>query len=379
MYTKYGPIIRINSRELHIDDPDFYDEIYAGLRNRDMKRSNWGPLQKSMECTVNHKHHRLRRSIIAPYFSVQSVLKLKPILQEKIDKLVNRTREVCKEGRAIDLYHFFVALSSDVITHYAFGESSGNFNNPDFNGKVDENTTGFMHMTHVVRFFPFLYDAFELLPRRLARLLNPGIGYLGAKLPVRAEPDREENPPTQSLTIIEHTLGLGLDEEASRLLALVFPNLPAGESSWRYWSFILDILNGLTDLVIRNPESSILQPSIAFIKSAIQKTGYWLAANRPIEPKDRSRALKRVCYYNHLLKLDTFLTDPNAQVKEFVFFEDTRRHLRMVLTKAYGDGHTFNDDEGRGNSYPLIVTKDNNAYAHLERDWNSRVDKIREL
>ena len=40
LHAKYGPIIRINPYELHISDPDYYDELYASSACGE-KRDKW--------------------------------------------------------------------------------------------------------------------------------------------------------------------------------------------------------------------------------------------------------------------------------------------------------------------------------------------------
>ena len=41
LHKKYGPIVRINPYELHIDDLEFYDQLYVGASERKSDRWSW--------------------------------------------------------------------------------------------------------------------------------------------------------------------------------------------------------------------------------------------------------------------------------------------------------------------------------------------------
>lgn len=41
LHEQYGPIIRINPFEVHINDPDFYDEIYVSGSKRKTDQWSW--------------------------------------------------------------------------------------------------------------------------------------------------------------------------------------------------------------------------------------------------------------------------------------------------------------------------------------------------
>ena len=41
LHEKYGPVVRINPFEVHINDPDFYDELYVAASKRRTEQWSW--------------------------------------------------------------------------------------------------------------------------------------------------------------------------------------------------------------------------------------------------------------------------------------------------------------------------------------------------
>ncbi|KAH6693344.1 putative cytochrome P450 [Leptodontidium sp. MPI-SDFR-AT-0119] len=136
MHEKYGPIIRISPHELHVNDPDFYEELYAGGERRRNKYP-WfvrlfGMTQGSL-ATIDHDHHRLRRNAINPFFSKTNVRKLEPVIQSNVSKLMTRLEKLEDTGELVNLNIVFSAFTSDIIIEYAFGESQHYLDKEDFN------------------------------------------------------------------------------------------------------------------------------------------------------------------------------------------------------------------------------------------------------
>jgi hypothetical protein len=112
LHRQYGPIIRINPSEVHIGDPDFYSEVYASHPRR---REKWRFFTKqfgaddSALATIDHDHHRLRRGAVAPFFSTQSVRLLQPVIEERVDALLERLRGL---RGVVDLMYPFSAFTN---------------------------------------------------------------------------------------------------------------------------------------------------------------------------------------------------------------------------------------------------------------------------
>ncbi|PWY91666.1 putative cytochrome P450 [Aspergillus sclerotioniger CBS 115572] len=176
MHQQYGPIVRINPREIHISDPTFYNEIYAGGSRRRDKDPYFTPAFSaplSMVATNDHDHHRFRRSILNGFFSKRSVLQLEPMIQQKVDKLLSRFTAAHDDGDIIATEDAYAALTADVISFYSYGHSFNYLDHPTFNSNVRRGVNGMTHVVHFNRFFPVLLGVLRIIPLEVVRKVQP--------------------------------------------------------------------------------------------------------------------------------------------------------------------------------------------------------------
>ncbi|KAH0541570.1 hypothetical protein FGG08_003982 [Glutinoglossum americanum] len=176
-----GPIVRISPYELHIDDPDYYDELYTGPSK---KRDKWAwsakmfGNSKSMLGTVPHDHHRIRRAPINPYFSKSSVLRLESTIRSLVERLVARFEGFKATGEALNLGYAYSALTTDVITEYCFARSYGYLSRENFGGEWADALIQASEMSHLMKQFGWLFPLMDSMPDWFSVWLNPAIMYL---------------------------------------------------------------------------------------------------------------------------------------------------------------------------------------------------------
>ena len=91
LHGHYGPIIRVNPREVSIVDPEFVDTIYApgsgSKRDKDTFKARTLGTDTSIGGAVEHDLHRLRREALAPFFAQKRIWDLEPMLSGKFRQL----------------------------------------------------------------------------------------------------------------------------------------------------------------------------------------------------------------------------------------------------------------------------------------------------
>jgi hypothetical protein len=173
--------VRINPYELHINDPEYYDELYSGPSKR-RDKWEWSAKMfgnpKSMFGTVPHDHHRLRRSVLNPYFSKRSVTRLEPVIQSLIDSLCARFREFRQSGKPLDLHAAYAALTMDIISEYSFARPYGLLENPELGQEWVNIVISVSEQSLLIKQFGWILPMMKATPEWLVAMTSLGMARL---------------------------------------------------------------------------------------------------------------------------------------------------------------------------------------------------------
>lgn len=168
MLTSTGPIIRINPWELHVNDPEYYDTLYAGAgkkRDKYLYYTEQFGNPESMIGTISHKLHRMRRAPLGRFFSKASVTQLEPLIQATIDKLVARLRLYQEAKKPVKISLAYACLTNDVVCEYSFGMSDNLVEtSQDFRTDIHDALENVSKVSHILKQVPWLIPTMQKVP-----------------------------------------------------------------------------------------------------------------------------------------------------------------------------------------------------------------------
>jgi cytochrome P450 len=168
--------VRVTPHELHVSDPYFYTEIYAGptrKREKDPRMVRLAGQPTSMFATVDHNLHASRRAILSSFFSKKSIAGLETMIQGKVEKLMGRLATACDQGIVVPLDSASSALTADIISEFAYGVSLDYLDDPNFKNEVAESILSLASSVHVLKFFPFILSLSKIIPDSVVETLSP--------------------------------------------------------------------------------------------------------------------------------------------------------------------------------------------------------------
>lgn len=178
MHEKYGPVIRTNPDDVHIHDPDFFDELYT------LKLDKWDwwtrgfavPTAGGM--TVEEQVHRRRRGALNPFFSKASIVANIPVIQDKLAIMCERLDKIRGSREVLDLEAVYLALTTDVLTQCSYGWTYDYINSPEWAMTWKLVNTGGRASAAIVRSFPLIGAIVRSMPLSLAIKLVPPVGFM---------------------------------------------------------------------------------------------------------------------------------------------------------------------------------------------------------
>ena len=129
--------------------------------------------------TIDHDKHRQRRIPLANFFSKQSVTKMEPYITSKISTLVAKLKYARKTGEVLNVMDVYGALTTDIISHYAYGESFDFLqqdNDIGFKNDCMRDISGLCRVSPIVVHFELLTNLLLSLPSWLLAFMSPGLG-----------------------------------------------------------------------------------------------------------------------------------------------------------------------------------------------------------
>ncbi|KAK8073943.1 hypothetical protein PG994_004842 [Apiospora phragmitis] len=216
MHRKYGLIVRINPREVHISDSQWNDVYKYSSKASKPKWFYFRFFGKfpSTNVAESHELHQLRRGPLNTYFASSNIQKYIPMVTSLIDKLVERVHAL--EGRTVSLSDAYRCLATDVATGFAFGKPFGNLEEPTFDHDFN------LSVRTVVKASTFSRHAYGLLlpvlhsmPDCFARKMNPAFGRVKWLMEtmqscVRRSMDKPEAVPGTNPDVVQTLLASNL-------------------------------------------------------------------------------------------------------------------------------------------------------------------------
>ncbi|MCJ1359966.1 MAG: hypothetical protein MMC33_009969 [Icmadophila ericetorum] len=176
-HERYGPIVRINPYELHISDPNYYEELYVTAAKRKTDKFWLGVRPfggyDAHFATFDHNLHRMRRGALGSFFSKQNIQTLEPSLQATVDKLCTRFEESRSKSEAVKIIPAYAALTADIITGYCFSKPDGFLTRPNYAQDLVDTFNDLKETTHVNSHFGFVVPLMEKLPPWVVQYINP--------------------------------------------------------------------------------------------------------------------------------------------------------------------------------------------------------------
>ncbi|CAO1597216.1 hypothetical protein XANCAGTX0491_001035 [Xanthoria calcicola] len=177
MHEQYGPIVRINPGELHIQDSEFYEQLYRRENKLDKfpGQTKMFGMPGIFFTTETHELHRQRRAPYSLFFSRKAISDVSQVITDRVDTLCRRLRDSEKQRVPMPLGLGYVALTTDIISSYALADCYHLLERDDLGRSYHDLFLGFIQSCHFIKHLTFIFNLIQALPDPVMIWLRPSL------------------------------------------------------------------------------------------------------------------------------------------------------------------------------------------------------------
>ncbi|RPA72765.1 cytochrome P450 [Ascobolus immersus RN42] len=162
LHPKYGPTVRVGPNRIRLSDAESFQQIHKIGTKFTKDRDFY--LMFGHDYIVNERSneiHRKRRAPFANSFGPAEVRKQEPLVREKMERLLNKFDELCKDGgekASVNLDWAIQCMALEVFFQFSFGtEVEKYIDTPGFAHSIISDGEPFMNQNIRSRTFPTFY------------------------------------------------------------------------------------------------------------------------------------------------------------------------------------------------------------------------------
>ncbi|TGJ83733.1 hypothetical protein E0Z10_g5027 [Xylaria hypoxylon] len=177
MHARYGPVVRVSPDRVHVNDPEFFHEVYSS-GSKYMKDPAFfqtsGGIAEALPAIVDVEYHKRRRKMINNLFSVPSMEALSHIVLEVVDSALRKAKEHYDAKKPLDIQRLYTGITIDTIMKVLCDRSlnliEAKEEEPPFLATLRTFSESFFLLKH----FPILIWLASSIPQSIAEKLIPG-------------------------------------------------------------------------------------------------------------------------------------------------------------------------------------------------------------
>ncbi|KAF2875491.1 trichodiene oxygenase [Massariosphaeria phaeospora] len=166
LHKEYGPIIRISSYELHINDPVFLETLYR--QDAHFDKYAWAvdafAAKGATLFTAAHSLHKARRQPLSPFFSKAKVAARQDLIQRHLNKFCQRMSAFSNSRATFELGAAMTAFTRDVANEFITGKSYDILDHEDFDIAMLAASQGSGQIWRLTKFVRWFAPAMMAIP-----------------------------------------------------------------------------------------------------------------------------------------------------------------------------------------------------------------------